>query len=288
MAIKLADTLAPMANFPAAMAEHINFSDNESLQDKYNNGDLGGGGGSGSGEENVIESISVNGNTITPDNNKNINITVPTVTNDLTNELKTAYDSAVTEKHVHNNKTVIDKLSESSDGKSLLFNNNAITGATGKSAYEVAVDNGFSGTETEWIASLKGEKGEKGDKGEKGAQGEAGGPNVFSTSETVIGTWNGSTLYRRVFSKTCQPTSSAGTQKVTNIATLGISSSKIKRLYGTAYYSSSDGMFILPHSMPSNPHRMTLQSTRNGTINFLDSFNTSENILVTAVVEYIK
>ena len=286
MAIKLADTLAPMANFPAAMAEHINFSDNESLQDKYDNGDLGGGGGSGSGEENVIESISVNGGSpITPDSNKNVNITVPTVTNDLTNELKTAYDSAVTEKHVHNNKTVIDKLSESSDGKSLLFNNNAITGATGKSAYEVAVDNGFSGTETEWIASLKGEKG---DKGEKGEQGEAGGPNVYSNNETVVGTWNGSTLYRRVFSKTCQPTSAAGTQRVTNIATLGISSSKVKRLYGTAYYASSDAMFILPHSMPASPNRMTLQATRNGTINFLDSFNTTENILVTAVVEYIK
>ena len=285
MAIKLADTLAPMANFPAAMAEHINFSDNESLQDKYDNGDLGGSGGSGSGEENVIESISVNGNTITPDSNKNVNITVPTVTNDLTNELKTAYDSAVTEKHVHNNKTVIDKLSESSDGKSLLFNNNEIKGATGKSAYEIAVQNGFSGTETEWLTSLKGEKGDKGD---KGAQGEAGGPNVYSNNETVVGTWNGSTLYRRVFSKTCPPTDKAGTQKITTIAKLGISSSKIKRLYGTAYYSSSDGMFVLPHSMPSSPNRMTLQSTRNGTINFLDSFNTSENILVTAVVEYIK
>ncbi|MDE5766195.1 MAG: hypothetical protein K2I17_03405, partial [Clostridia bacterium] len=29
-------------------------------------------------------------------------------------------------------------------------------GATGKSAYEVAVANGFEGTEAEWLASLKG------------------------------------------------------------------------------------------------------------------------------------
>lgn len=36
----------------------------------------------------------------------------------------------------------------------------------GKSAYEVAVANGFDGTEAEWLASLKGEKGEKGDKGD--------------------------------------------------------------------------------------------------------------------------
>lgn len=32
----------------------------------------------------------------------------------------------------------------------------------GKSAYDLAVDNGFSGTEEEWIASLKGDKGDPG------------------------------------------------------------------------------------------------------------------------------
>ena len=43
MAIKLADTLAPMADFPAAMAEHIEFADGESLQKKLDDGSLGGG-----------------------------------------------------------------------------------------------------------------------------------------------------------------------------------------------------------------------------------------------------
>ena len=119
-------------------------------------------------------------------------------------------------------------------------------------------------------------------------KGKDGATNIYSTSETVIGTWNGSPLYRRVFSKTCPPTSKGGVQTITTIATLGINTSKIKRLYGTAYYASSDGMFILPHSLPASPNRMTLQATTNGTINFLDSFNTTENILVTAVVEYIK
>ena len=33
-------------------------------------------------------------------------------------------------------------------------------GANGKSAYEIAVDNGFSGTEQEWLASLVGPSGE--------------------------------------------------------------------------------------------------------------------------------
>ena len=41
-------------------------------------------------------------------------------------------------------------------------------GKNGKSAFEIAVENGFVGTETEWLASLKGPQGDKGDPGEKG------------------------------------------------------------------------------------------------------------------------
>ncbi len=53
----------------------------------------------------------------------------------------------------------------------------------GKSAYELALDGGFEGTEEEWLASLKGDKGdtgaqgpqgEKGDKGDTGTQGPQG------------------------------------------------------------------------------------------------------------------
>ena len=81
MSIKLADTLAPLADFPAAYAKDIEFDDGKNLQEKLNNGELGGGGGSG---------------------------------------------------------------------------------AAGKSAYEIAVDNGFVGTETEWLESLKGAEGTNG------------------------------------------------------------------------------------------------------------------------------
>ena len=35
-------------------------------------------------------------------------------------------------------------------------------GNDGKSAYEIAVDNGFEGSESEWLASLKGSKGDDG------------------------------------------------------------------------------------------------------------------------------
>ena len=82
MAIKLADTLAPMADFPAVEAKDVAFNDNKSLQEKLDNGELGSG-----------------------------------------------------------------------------------TGTAGKSAYEIAVDNGFIGTETEWLKSLKGSDGDKGDNG---------------------------------------------------------------------------------------------------------------------------
>ena len=42
--IKLADTLAPLADFPAAYAKDIEFDDGKNLQEKLNNGELGGGG----------------------------------------------------------------------------------------------------------------------------------------------------------------------------------------------------------------------------------------------------
>ena len=51
-------------------------------------------------------------------------------------------------------------------------------GQNGLSAYEIAVENEFEGTEPEWLESLKGEPGEagpdgaKGDAGEKGADGK--------------------------------------------------------------------------------------------------------------------
>ena len=49
-----------------------------------------------------------------------------------------------------------------------------IANITGKSAYDVAVDNGFTGTESEWLLSLKGIKGDKGESGATGAQGLKG------------------------------------------------------------------------------------------------------------------
>ncbi|MDE5861536.1 MAG: collagen-like protein [Ruminococcus sp.] len=57
---------------------------------------------------------------------------------------------------------------------------NGVDGKDGLSAYEIAQNNGFEGTLTEWLTSLKGDKGDtgkqgvKGDKGDKGDTGEQG------------------------------------------------------------------------------------------------------------------
>lgn len=50
------------------------------------------------------------------------------------------------------------------------------SGSDGKSAYEIAKDNGFDGSEEEWLESLKGEDGKDGAKGSKGDPGEKGDP----------------------------------------------------------------------------------------------------------------
>ena len=63
---------------------------------------------------------------------------------------------------------------EQAEEKFALKGDGGGAGTDGASAFDVAVANGFEGTEEEWLASLKGEKGDKGDKGDTGAQGAQG------------------------------------------------------------------------------------------------------------------
>ncbi|MFC8176540.1 collagen-like protein [Streptomyces sp. NPDC057325] len=50
--------------------------------------------------------------------------------------------------------------------------------ADGKSAYEIALSQGYEGTVTEWLASLVGPKGDKGDPGQAGTPGAPGSPGA--------------------------------------------------------------------------------------------------------------
>jgi len=100
--------------------------------------------------------------------------------------------------------------------------NNASASA-GKSAYEVAVQNGFEGNVHQWLASLKGSNGNdgepgsagaKGDTGERGLQGEQGpagtisGVNAKATGDVAIAVAN--TWYDG-----CSLTLQAGTYLIT-------------------------------------------------------------------------
>ena len=51
---------------------------------------------------------------------------------------------------------------------------NGEKGTDGKSAYQIAVEQGYQGSESDWLSSLKGNKGDKGEKGNTGAKGNPG------------------------------------------------------------------------------------------------------------------
>ena len=57
-------------------------------------------------------------------------------------------------------------------------------GLDGLSAYEIAVENGFVGSETEWLASLQGAPGPAGPEGKQGEQGPAGPQGVLGIPGT--------------------------------------------------------------------------------------------------------
>ena len=95
----------------------------------------------------------------------------------------------VEEDFVSNNRNILDVIElELKEIKEELKNGGGTEtqGKDGLSAYQIAVKNGFIGTEEEWLEGLKGQDGvngkdgingkdgEKGDKGEQGIQGEKG------------------------------------------------------------------------------------------------------------------
>lgn len=73
-------------------------------------------------------------------------------------------------------------------------------GAEGLSAYQIAVENGFEGSETEWLTSLKGEQGKTGATGPEGAQGKPG----VKGAEVELLKEEGSIKWRYVSSQTVE------------------------------------------------------------------------------------
>ena len=68
--------------------------------------------------------------------------------------------------------TIVDAEGETS---ATLHNGaNGEKGTDGKSVYQIAVEQGYQGSESDWLSSLKGDKGEKGNTGAKGNPGQDG------------------------------------------------------------------------------------------------------------------
>ena len=65
--------------------------------------------------------------------------------------------------------TVVD-----ADGETSATLHNGANGEKGSSAYQIAVEQGYQGSESDWLSSLKGEKGDTGERGEKGEKGDPG------------------------------------------------------------------------------------------------------------------
>lgn len=128
-------------------------------------------------EVNTISTISVNSVDVPPDENKNVEITVPTKTSELDNDSNFIADADYT--HTDNNyddaaaaklsgiatgaqvnvieKITVDNIEQTITNKTV--NITTIKGDDGDSAYEVAAAEGYDGSQTEWVASLKGEDG---------------------------------------------------------------------------------------------------------------------------------
>lgn len=113
MAIKLADTLAPMADFPAVEAKDVAFNDNKSLQEKYDNGELGGGGTS------ITVDSTMSDTSINPVQNKVIKAYVDSKSVDISADLDNAIQNKTDGIYVEKTKISTDDgnaLSKKSNG----------------------------------------------------------------------------------------------------------------------------------------------------------------------------
>lgn len=151
-------------------ADDITFADGETFQQKFNNGELKGQDGV-SGADGITPHIGDNGNWFIgeTDTNKPSQGTNGVNGNDgvsvTKSEVNTSGELVIT--YSNGDSTNLGKIV----GKDGLDGTN---GQNGLSAYEIAKNGGFIGTEEEWLKSLKGADGAKGEQGEQGIQGAQG------------------------------------------------------------------------------------------------------------------
>ena len=83
-------------------------------------------------------------------------------------------------------------------------------------------------------------------------KGQDGVTNVYNTSETVIGTFNGATLYRKIFAAVVPSTSSQGTYAYNTINT-GINYTKVINVYLMKILISSINLAYSTHIYGDDP-----------------------------------
>lgn len=148
-------------------ADDITFADGETFQQKFNNGELKGQDGV-SGADGITPHIGDNGNWFIgeTDTNKPSQGTNGVNGNDgvsvTQSEVNTSGELVIT--YSNGDSTNLGKIV----GKDGLDGTN---GQNGLSAYEIAKNGGFIGTEEDWLKSLKGEQGEKGQDGKTPVKG---------------------------------------------------------------------------------------------------------------------
>ncbi|RGF40167.1 collagen-like protein [Ruminococcus sp. AF42-10] len=151
-------------------ADDIPFADGKTFQQKLNNGELKGQDGV-SGADGITPHIGDNGNWFIgeTDTNKPSQGTNGVNGNDgvgvAKSEVNTSGELVIT--YSNGDSTNLGKIV----GKDGLDGTN---GQNGLSAYEIAKNGGFIGTEEDWLKSLKGADGAKGEQGEQGIQGIQG------------------------------------------------------------------------------------------------------------------
>lgn len=82
---------------------------------------------------------------------------------------------------------------DGADGQNGADGQDGVNGSDGRSDYEIAVENGFVGTESEWLVSLKGSDGKDGVNGKDGADGQDGVNGADGKSAYIIAVEHGFT-----------------------------------------------------------------------------------------------
>lgn len=171
-------------------ADDISFADGETFQQKFNNGELKGQDGV-SGADGITPHIGDNGNWFIgeTDTNKPSQGTNGVNGNDgvgiTKSEVNTSGELVIT--YSNGDSANLGKIV----GKDGLDGTN---GQNGLSAYEIAKNGGFIGTEEDWLSSLKGEKGERGEKGQDGTDGIGIASSEINKNGELVITYSNNTV----------------------------------------------------------------------------------------------